>query len=51
MSREWKYSENWKHYGLVFGFALQTCKELVRIVIVLWMVMALTESCVSGNFI
>lgn len=40
MLREWKYSENWKQNGLVFGFALQMCKELVRIVIVLWMVMA-----------
>lgn len=29
-----------EHYGLVFGSALQMCKESVRIVIVLWMVMA-----------
>lgn len=39
MFREWKCSGNWKYYGLVFGFAIQCYKKLVRVVIVLQMVM------------
>lgn len=41
---------NWKPYGLVFGFAFQTCKELVRVVIVLQLV-SLAVYCVPGNLI